>query len=181
MAATIESGSPPSKALESIGPEPLPTDQERALAAYVKLVRAAEAVTQGAHEHLEDAGLAVGEFAVLEALWNLGPLQPGEISAKLLCSGANVTLLVDKLSGKGLVQRQRDRGDRRRIHVHLTEEGRRKIADLFPIHARKLAEQFAVLSTVEVETLAELLRKLGKSTKPDPNGDADPSKDPADP
>ena len=43
--------------------------------------------------------MTVSQFGVLEALHHLGPLRQGEISAKLLRSGGNITLVVDNLEG----------------------------------------------------------------------------------
>ena len=57
--------------------------------------------------------VTVSQFGVLEALHHLGPLRQGEISAKLLRSGGNITLVVDNLEARGLVQRTREANDRR--------------------------------------------------------------------
>ena len=46
----------------------------RALDAYIKLMRAAESVTDRTSRHLAAAGLTISQFGVLEALLHLGPL-----------------------------------------------------------------------------------------------------------
>ncbi len=61
---------------------------------------------------------------MLESLYHRGPLRPREISARLLKSGGNITLVVDNLEKRGLVRRQRDSVDRRVVVVSLTEKGR---------------------------------------------------------
>jgi MarR family 2-MHQ and catechol resistance regulon transcriptional repressor len=89
----------------------------------------------------------------------------GEVSTKVLKSGSNMTTVIDNLERDGLVRRERDTGDRRVIHVHLTDEGSRKIEAVLPGHVSALVEEFSVLSPKEQETLGELCKKLGKGRK----------------
>ncbi len=48
-------------------------EETRALKTYVKLMRAAESMTARTHRHLSSTGLTISQFAVLEALYQLGP------------------------------------------------------------------------------------------------------------
>lgn len=141
------------------------SNQATALAAYVKLMRAAESVTARAHVVLPD-GVTITQFAALEALLHRGPLFQTELATKLLKSGGNLTLVVDNLERDGLVTRERDTEDRRRLCVALTAKGRKFIAGLFPQVAASLAQEFSVLTSAEQETLAALCRKLGRGTVP---------------
>lgn len=137
----------------------------RALDGYIKLMRAADSVAAAMQRQLADTGLTFGQFAVLEALLHLGPLCPHEIAAKLLRSGSNVTTVVDNLEKDGFVTRTRRADDRRGITVALTGVGRRRIAAIFPHHARAIAELFAALNPAEQQELARLCRKLGLATR----------------
>jgi MarR family 2-MHQ and catechol resistance regulon transcriptional repressor len=137
------------------------TGQSAALAAYVKLMRAAESVTARAHAVLPD-GVTITQFAAREALLHRGPLFQTELATKLLKSGGNLTLVVDNLERDGLVTRERDTEDRRRLRVALTAKGRKFITGLFPKVAASLAHEFSVLTPAEQETLAGLCRKLGR-------------------
>jgi MarR family 2-MHQ and catechol resistance regulon transcriptional repressor len=71
--------------------------ETRALKTYVKLMRAAESVTARTHRHLASTGLTVSQFAVLEALYQLGPLSQREIGQKILRSSGNITMVIDNL------------------------------------------------------------------------------------
>jgi len=135
----------------------------QALDAYVKLSRAVNALEARLAEHHAYGDLTASQFGVLEALYHLGPLCQGELSTKLLKSGGNLTFVVDNLVRLGLVQRERDTGDRRRVMVTLTEAGREHIAQLFPLHVQDIVAEFSVLSPEEQATLASLCRKLGKA------------------
>ena len=135
--------------------------ERRALAAYVKLMRAAESVTGRIHQGLGREGLTLSQFGVLEALYHLGPLSQAELAKKILRTGGNITMVTDNLEARGLVLRRRDTGDRRRYSVALTPEGSSLVARFFPAHAGRIVEELSVLTCEEQETLARLCRKLG--------------------
>lgn len=144
---------------------PRPTAETAALAAYIKLMRAAESVTTRAHLVLP-AGVTITQFAALEALLHRGPLFQSELATKLLKSGGNLTLVVDNLERDGLVSRERDETDRRFIRVALTAKGRKFISTLFPRVAASLAREFSALTPAEQATLADLCKKLGRGPQP---------------
>jgi len=139
-----------------------PTERQ-ALDAYVKLMRAADTLTARLHRQLSQDGLSESQFGVLEVLYHLGPQHQCEIAAKLLKSGANMTVVLDNLEKRQLIRRERDPGDRRSTTVHLTAEGERLIAELFPRHAEFVTAQMAALEPGEQEHLGTLCRKLGTS------------------
>ena len=64
---------------------------------------------------------------------------------------------------RGLVRRERARGDRRIVNVSLTASGHRLIAAVFPKHAETVTKQLAALTAREQEQLRRLCRKLGTS------------------
>jgi MarR family 2-MHQ and catechol resistance regulon transcriptional repressor len=135
--------------------------EQKALRTYVKLMRAAESVTGRIHEHLSSIGLTLSQFAVIEALYHLGPLSQRKIGQKILRSSGNITMVIDNLEKNGLVRRKRDKADRRRFIVHLTDKGYKLIHNIFPPHARVIAREFGVLTAGEQDTLASLCKKLG--------------------
>ncbi len=133
----------------------------QALDAYIKLVRASESVTSRVVRHLDDDGLTVSQFGVLEALFHLGPLSHRELAQKILKSGGNVTMVVDNLEKRELVKRERDEEDRRLYRITLTPSGIKLIKSIFPRHAAKIASQMNVLTKEELQELGHLCRKLG--------------------
>jgi MarR family 2-MHQ and catechol resistance regulon transcriptional repressor len=142
------------------------TPEERlALDTWIKLTRAVDSF--GARLAAADTcgDLTISQFGVLEALHHLGPLRQGEISAKLLRSGGNTTLVVDNLERRGLVRRIREAHDRRAVTVMLTEDGEALIAELFPQHVQAIVEEMSVLTAEEQETLGRLCRKLGRKLR----------------
>ncbi len=136
-------------------------DEIRALDVYIKLARAADAVTQRINRHLKEDGLTVSQFGVLEALYHLGPMCQTEVAAKILKSTGNLTLVIDNLERDGLVERQRGTVDRRFVTVRLTPAGHDLITAIFPGHVAGVAETMTILTAEEQEQLASLCRKLG--------------------
>ncbi len=138
------------------------TDKERrALNTYIKLSRAAESVTQRINAHLREHELTISQFGTLEALYHLGPMQLGELGTKILKSSGNMTLVVDNLTNRGLVYRQRRQDDRRCVDIHLTEEGTSLVQNIMQFHVAQVVQALSVLSTTEQEQLATLCRVLG--------------------
>ena len=135
--------------------------QQEALDAYIKLWRAAHAVETAAHRHLAAHHLTVSQFAVLEALYHLGPLSQSQLSAKILRSSGNLTLVVDNLERGELVARRRDPQDRRVSRVSLTGAGRSLIEQILPQHVEGICELFDHLDPDELAQLQRLTRKLG--------------------
>lgn len=133
----------------------------RVLNTFIKLKRCVDSLSTRLAERNTIGDLTFSQFGVLEALYHLGSLTQGEISAKMLKSGSNLTTVIDNLERAGLVCRERDTKDRRVIHVHLTEAGTRKIEAVLPGHVAALVEEFSVLSASEQETLGALCKKLG--------------------
>ncbi len=139
------------------------SEQEiRALDAYIKLSRAAESVSIAINSHLHHYQLTVSQFGVMEAVYHLGPLQIGELGQKILKSSGNMTLVIDNLQKRDLIERRQKEDDRRCTAIHLTEAGTALIEQIFARHVAQVVETFAVLSPEEQTELGELCRRLGR-------------------
>ena len=133
-----------------------------ALDTFIKFTRAVSALENRLMHRSAIGDLTMSQFGVLETLYHLGPMCQGEVSAKLLRSTGNITLVLDNLEKRGLVRRVRDTADRRMIYLHLTEEGQALIERIFPAQAEAITAEMNVLTPDEQQTLGDLCRKLGK-------------------
>lgn len=133
----------------------------RALNAYIKLMRATESVTARLTNFLQNEGLTISQFGVLEALYHLGPLNQRAIGEKMLKSGGNITTVIDNLEKRDLVKRRRCAEDRRVVYAHLTDEGYSLIAIYFPQHVAEIEREMNTLTPNELEELGRLCKKLG--------------------
>jgi MarR family 2-MHQ and catechol resistance regulon transcriptional repressor len=136
--------------------------QERALSAYVKLLRASETVHTEATRSLAGEGLTLSQFAVLEALYHIGPLCLTELAQKILKTSGNLTMVTGNLQTRGLITRQQQSQDRRFVTVAITEKGRRLMDRIFPLHLERIVELMNRLSPAHQEELGRLCRRLGK-------------------
>jgi len=134
----------------------------RALDTFIKFTRAASAFEARLYQQEELEGLTSSQFGVLETLFHLGPLCQGELSAKLLRSTGNMTLVLDNLEKRNLVVRERIKEDRRMVLIHLTGEGSAIIEKVFPVMAERIVKEFEILTFDEQETLGSLCKILGK-------------------
>ncbi len=136
-------------------------DADRALSMWVKLARAYSTFNKHTHVQIREFGLTQPQFAVLECLGHLGPMQIGDLSKKMLVSGGNMTCVVDNLEREGLVVRKHSDEDRRTVVVELTDEGFALFERIFPDHAKFITLIASVLDADEQEQLSHLLKKLG--------------------
>jgi MarR family transcriptional regulator, 2-MHQ and catechol-resistance regulon repressor len=124
-----------------------------------KAARAVEAFAENSISQLEMCG---SDFAVLEALLHKGPLPINEIGKKVLLTSGSITVAVDRLEQKGLVERRAHGTDRRAKIVHLTKDGRKIITRVYTDHAADLERLVsASLTRKERETLIRLLKQIG--------------------
>jgi len=89
------------------------------------LLHAAHALEAKVEEALGRAELSGPKYSVLSELVAAGhPLSLSELAAKLSCVRSNMTQLVDRLEGDGLVERVSCPNDRRAVKAQITEAGR---------------------------------------------------------
>jgi DNA-binding MarR family transcriptional regulator len=127
--------------------------------AYLSLQRTADALARAAEEAIKPSGLSGTQYNVLRILRGARPdgLHCGEVAARMITHDPDITRLLDRLEGRGLVARARGRKDRRVIRVRITPAGLRILAKLDkPIeefHRRQLGH----LGPRRLERLVELL------------------------
>jgi len=97
-------------------------------------------------------------------------LTMGELSRRLMVSNGNVTGLIDRLVGEGLVARKPAPEDRRAHLVTLTPAGRKAFDAMWPAHQRWINAMLSGLDRKEMEALFALLGKL-KQSLADAEGD----------
>lgn len=102
------------------------------------LLHAAHALEAKLEEALERAGLSSPKYTVLYALVAAQkPLSLSELATEASCVRSNMTQLVDRLEGDGLVRRVHCPNDRRLVKAEITDEGRAR--------QKKGAEEIALL------------------------------------
>ena len=108
-------------------------------------------------------GIESWEFDVLAALRRAGApyeLSPGRLLRETLVTSGTMTNRVDRLAGRGLVERHPDPEDRRGVLVRLTAEGKATVDGAFTALLDAERELLADLPPSAQKDLAGLLRRL---------------------
>lgn len=89
------------------------------------LLHAAHALEAKVEDALNRAELSGPKYAVLSELVAAGhPLSLSELATKLSCVRSNMTQLIDRLEGDGMVERVSCPHDRRAVKAQITQAGR---------------------------------------------------------
>ena len=136
---------------------------KRRLKMWIRLL----GVTRVAESHLREFlrvghGTTLPRFDVMAALYRRqGGVTMSELSRMLLVSNGNATTVVDRLENDGLVRRTQSDADRRTVFVALTREGLVQFETLAAEHEHELSRVFGTLSETDLETLTDILKRMG--------------------
>ena len=143
------------------------------------LHRAARAVTRGYGPLLSRLGLTYPQYLVMLTLWQVesdasaetdaptpdaGALGVGALRDRLGMDNGTITPLVRRLAGMGLVTRERDVRDERRVLVRLTDEGRALRASARTVPADALTR--IPLDVAERRALMDQLNRITEAVGP---------------
>jgi MarR family 2-MHQ and catechol resistance regulon transcriptional repressor len=126
------------------------------------MMKAMRALTKYAAAGIEETGLGLSDFGVLEILLHKGPLPVNTIGPIVDLTPGSISIAVDRLFAKGLVSRVESAEDRRVRIVALTARGKALIDSAFRKHSGQMRKAFAELSPEELRGLEAALKKVGK-------------------
>ncbi|MGL4992058.1 MAG: MarR family winged helix-turn-helix transcriptional regulator [Sarcina sp.] len=109
---------------------------------------------------IKEAGLTIGQFAVLEILYSKGNLTINQIIEGVLTTSGNITVVIKNLKRDSFVQQLPNPEDKRSSLISLTDEGTKLIESILPSHFANIEESFSQLSKVERKELIKLLNKI---------------------
>lgn len=105
-------------------------------------------------------GLTPTQFAVLAKLFELGSLSQNALGRETAMDAATIKGVVDRLVRRDLLSTSRDKNDRRRIVVALSDLGRKTYLDAEASAQKISAETLSPLDAENQAVLLDLLRKL---------------------
>jgi MarR family transcriptional regulator, 2-MHQ and catechol-resistance regulon repressor len=129
---------------------------------WLVMMKAMRALTRYAAAGIQDIGLGLSDFGVLEILLHKGPLPVNTIGPIVNLTPGSISIAVDRLVAKGLVSRVESREDRRVRIVALTPRGKDLIQSAFRKHSGQMNRAFSELSAAELRGLEGALKKVGK-------------------
>lgn len=104
--------------------------------------------------------VTVTEVHILDAIGDDGTRTVTELAAAAMVTVSTMTIAINRLEGKALVERVRDTVDRRVVRVRLTEAGRRIAYAHRRFHRRMAREVADGLEPEELDILARAIEKL---------------------
>jgi len=95
-------------------------------------------------------------------------MTPRELTRELLVTAGNLTGVITRLSGLGLVERRPVPGDRRAVRIRLTSRGRRAMERAIPRHRRDVQRLFAHVASRDLGRLRDLLWSVSRGLEARP-------------
>ncbi len=107
-----------------------------------------------------DRNLTQLQFAALVKLRDLGEVSQNQLGRNTGMDAATMQGVIKRLSARGLIDRKPDPGDRRRLVLSLSEDGKRLIEAVIPRGKRISRATLEPLSDEERKVLVALLAKI---------------------
>jgi DNA-binding MarR family transcriptional regulator len=130
--------------------------------AILSIARTAAVLEHTGAEELRRFGLTTTQYNVLRILRGAGGegLCRNEVGERLVTRVPDVTRLLDRMEGAGLITRQRSGDDRRFVSTHITDKGLKLLEridrELPAIHSRQLGH----VSQKRLRDLVDLLEEV---------------------
>jgi DNA-binding MarR family transcriptional regulator len=121
-----------------------------------------EKLSSWEHAVVKDSELTPGQMHAIEIIGHEKSLRMKELAEKLGVTTGTLTVTVDKLERRGLLERRPHESDRRSYRVVLTEAGGKHFASHQEYHLQLTGEIAAVLSSEELEVFGRVLEKVVK-------------------
>jgi DNA-binding MarR family transcriptional regulator len=99
-------------------------------------------------------------FEVMKKLHDSGTLHMTEIADDLLISRPQMTRLIDEMVDLGMVERQSNEVDRRRVNVRLTAKGRKTVERFDALLIEAMSARLGSISDSELQELSSTLERL---------------------
>jgi len=138
---------------------------EEQLATWQAFLSAHSSMLRRISADLEEADLPpLPWYDVLAALRDAPDkrLRQVELAEQVLLSHSGLSRLLDRVEKAGLAERVTCPGDRRSFHVQLMAEGEKMLAQMWPVYARGIAEDFLPALGSNPCEVRETLEAIGR-------------------
>jgi DNA-binding MarR family transcriptional regulator len=136
------------------------------LDAWILLQRTRDLILKREEAVLTRLGLTTEQYTVLQAIECLdAPVRISDIAESSGRSTNSVSMLVDRMVKAGLVERMRDVGDRREVHVVMTAKGEQAFKPANPAVSQLIEDIWSSLPLDDRRTLIRLLEMLGDKAR----------------
>ena len=127
---------------------------------FARLIESARGFERCSAAHVRELGLTPPQFDIVATLGNTAGMTCKELGQKTLITKGTLTGVLDRLEGKGLLERTPSPADGRSWITRLTPAGQSLFEKVFPPHLTHLAPLFDSFSDAELENMRVQLRRL---------------------
>lgn len=124
------------------------------------LVQCYQAFEACSGSHIRELGLTPPQFDIIATLGNTSGMTATELGEKTLITKGTLTGVVDRLAGRGWVERVAHKSDGRSQIIRLTQAGEGLFAKVFPAHLAHMNASFAGVPAAEHALWQKALRAL---------------------
>lgn len=121
-----------------------------------------EKLSSWEHEVVRGSDLTPNQMHAIEIIGHEKSLRMKELAEKLGVTTGTLTVTVDRLEQKGLIERQPHETDRRSYRVVLTPEGKKHFKKHHEFHVKLTEEIVSALTPEELECFSAVLGKVVK-------------------
>jgi DNA-binding MarR family transcriptional regulator len=114
-------------------------------------------------EQRNPAGLLLSDRAVLMVLGQFGSMNSRQLSHAMDVNPGTISVYVQRLVGKGLIEKMQDEADRRNWWLSLTQAGRAAFEETIAGTVAYTRDFLSALDEAEQQTLRRLLLKVSHS------------------
>ena len=107
--------------------------------------------------------LSLAQHEILLAIRQNTGLTQKQLSENLLVVKSNVSALIKKLEGRGLVRRKSDSSDSRNKHLSLTDAGHDLVLQSLAEQNKIIDAMASVMSDDELEKTEKIMRRVGNA------------------
>jgi len=97
---------------------------------------ASRLITREYQPFLNELGITYPQYLVMMVLWENDGQTVNQVAGKLLLNTNTVTPLLKRMEAMGIISRERTGSDERKVHVRLTEKGKKMRDDAATIPER---------------------------------------------
>lgn len=126
----------------------------------IELRRILRATQLNARDLARVSGMTTSQLIVLQNLKAHGEMTPRQIALSMNLTQATVTSLLDRLQERGWIIRRRGEQDRRRVHVQITEAGRKQLERTPESLQQRFVTQFKSLQSWEQTSILAALQRV---------------------
>ena len=127
-----------------------------------EIVEFYEKLSSWEHEIVRGSDLTPNQMHAIEIIGHEKSLRMKELAGKLGVTTGTLTVTVDRLEKKGLIERKPHETDRRSFRVVLTDAGYEHFTRHHQFHLKLTEEIVATLSSEEMQSFENALAKVNK-------------------